>query len=51
MPKPNCIHVLFNMPLLYGPLYFLGIYYAFQALNKSTIKSRDINKTGKYFFI
>ncbi|OUM64657.1 hypothetical protein PIROE2DRAFT_8495 [Piromyces sp. E2] len=51
MPKPSCINILYNMPLLYGPLYFLGIYYAFQALTRSTVKSRDINKTVSIYCI
>ncbi|ORX54212.1 hypothetical protein BCR36DRAFT_322545 [Piromyces finnis] len=51
MSKLNCVHILYNMPLLYGPLYFIGIYYAFQSLAKSNIKSRDINKTVSIYCI
>jgi len=49
--EPNCIHLLVNMPILYGPLYFLGIHYIIQALSKATVKSRDIYKTVSIYCI
>jgi len=49
--EPNCMHLLVNMPILFGPLYFLGIYYCIQALSKATVKSRDIYKTVSVYCI
>jgi len=49
--EPNCMHLLVNMPILYGPLYFLGIYYCIHSLSKATIRSRDLNKTISIYCI
>jgi len=49
--EPNCMHLFVNLPILYGPLYFLSIYYCIQSLSKSTFKSRDLNKTVSIYCI
>jgi phosphatidylinositol glycan class Z len=49
--EPNCMNLFVNMPILYGPLYFLGIYYTIQSVSKATLRSRDLNKTVSIYCI